>query len=133
MRQIIGDLNGHAQFTVGFLDSRLRHFGAYNQGMLPDHDAAAIATQVVSQHQADGNIVAALTEFVTDVRQQAGSGAATGPAGSTASGSSHVLTTVLIVLGVIVRAGRAGWAPDLAAHPQAPPAGTEGSQGGRAG
>ena len=102
MRQIIGDLNGHAQFTVGFLDSRLRHFGAYNQGMLPDHDAAAIATQVVSQHQADGNIVAALTQFVTDVRQQAGPGAATGPAGSTASGSSHVLATVLIVLGVIV-------------------------------
>ena len=102
MRQIIGDLNGHAQFTVGFLDSRLRHFGAYNKGMLPGHDAAAIATQVVSQHQADGNIAAALTEFVTDVRQQAGPGAGAGPAGSTASGSSHVLATVLIVLGVIV-------------------------------
>jgi uncharacterized membrane protein YgcG len=102
MRQIIGDLNGHAAFTVGFLDSRLRHFGAYNQGMLPDQGAAAIATRVVSQHQADGNIVAALTQFVTDVRQQAGSGAATGQAGSTASGSSHVLTTVLIALGVIV-------------------------------
>ena len=102
MRQIIGDLNGHAAFTVGFLDSRLRHFGAYNQGMLPDHGAAAIATRVVSQHQADGNIVAALTQFVTDVRQQAGPGAATGPAGSTASGSSHVLTTVLIAAGVIV-------------------------------
>jgi len=102
MRQIIGDLNGHPAFTVGFLDSRLRHFGAYSRGMLPDHDAAAIATRVVSQHQADGNIVAALTQFVTDVRQQAGAGAATRPAGSTASGASHVLTTVLIVLGVIV-------------------------------
>ncbi len=92
MRQIISDLNGHAQFTVGFLDSRLRHFGAYNKGMLPGHGAAAIATQVVRQHQADGNIAAALTEFVTGVRQQAGPGTGTGPPGSTASGSSHVLT-----------------------------------------
>ena len=97
MRQIISDLNGNAQFTVGFLDSRLRHFGAYNKGMLPDHDAAAIATQVVRQHQADGNIDAALTEFVKDVQQQAASGPGSGSAGSTASGSSHVLTTVLIV------------------------------------
>ena len=100
MRQIITDLTGHGQFTVGFLDSRLRHFGAYNKGMLPAHGAAAIATQVVRQHQADGNIAAALSEFVTSVRQQAGSG--TGSAGSTASGSSHVLTTVLIVLGVLI-------------------------------
>jgi uncharacterized membrane protein YgcG len=102
MRQIIGDLNGHAQFTVGFLDSRLRHFGAYNKGMLPAHGAAAIATQVVSQLQADGNIAAALSQFVTDVRQQAGAGPGAGPAGSTASASSHVLTTVLIVAGVII-------------------------------
>ena len=102
MRQIITDLTGHAQFTVGFLDSRLGHFGAYNKGMLPAHGAAAIATQVVRQHQADGNIAAALSEFVTDVRQQAGSGTGTGSAGSTPSGSSHVLTTVLIVLGVII-------------------------------
>ena len=100
MRQIISDLNGNAQFTVGFLDSRLRHFGAYNKGMLPDHGAAAIATEAVRQHQADGNIDAALTEFVKDV-QQAASGPGSGSAGSTASGSSHVLTTVLIVVGVI--------------------------------
>jgi uncharacterized membrane protein YgcG len=99
MRQIISDLNGNAQFTVGFLDSRLRHFGAYNKGMLPDHGAAAIATEVVSQHQADGNIDAALTGFVKDVQQQAASGP--GSAGSTASGSSHVLTTALIVVAVI--------------------------------
>ncbi len=115
MRQIISDLTGHAQFTVGFLDSRLRHFGAYNQGMLPDHGAAAIATQVVRQHQADGNIPAALTEFVTDVRHQTGPGTGTGPAGSTASGSSHVLATVLIVVGVIavlaVLAGLLIWRP----------------------
>lgn len=102
MRQIISDLNGHAQFTVGFLDSRLRHFGAYNTGMLPDHDAAAIATQVVRQHRADGNIFAALMEFVKDVQRQASSGSATGTGGSTSSGSSHVLSTVLIVVGVIV-------------------------------
>jgi hypothetical protein len=102
MRQIISDLNGHRQFTVGFLDSRLRHFGAYNQGMLPGHGAAAIATQVVRQHQADGNIFAALTEFVTDVQHQAASGPGTGAAGGTAGGSSHVLTTVLIVLGILV-------------------------------
>jgi uncharacterized membrane protein YgcG len=100
MRQIIGDLNGHAQFTVGFLDSRLRHFGAYNKGMLPARGAAAIATQVVQQHQADGNIFAALMEFVTSVQRQAGSGPATG--GSTSSGSSHGLSTVLIVAGIIV-------------------------------
>ena len=101
MRQIISDLNGNAQFTVGSWIARLRHFGAYNKGMLADHGAAAIATEAVRQHQADGNIAAALTEFVKDVQQQAASGPGSGSAGSTASGSSHVLTTVLIVVGVI--------------------------------
>ena len=96
------DLHGHAQFTVGFLDSRLRHFGAYNRGMLPTQGAASIATQVVQQHQADGNIFAALMEFVKDVQQQAGSGPATGTGGSTSSGSSPGLGTVLIVAGIIV-------------------------------
>ncbi len=85
---------------MGFLDSRLRHFGAYNQGMLPGHGAAAIATQVVRQHQADGNIFAALTDFVTDVQRQASSGPAAGPEGSS-SGSSGVLTAVLIAAGII--------------------------------
>jgi hypothetical protein len=102
MRQIISDLSGHSQFTVGYLDSRLRHFGAYNQGMLPSHGAAAIATQVVQQHQADGNIFAALTEFVKDVKQQATSGTAAGSGGGTSSGSSGALTAVLIVAGIIV-------------------------------
>ena len=102
MRQIISDLHGHAQFTVGFLDSRLRHFGAYNQGMLPTQGAASIATQVVQQHQADGNIFAALMEFVKDVQRQAGSGPATGTGGSTSSGSSPGLGTVLTVAGIIV-------------------------------
>ena len=101
MRQIISDLNGHGRFTVGFLDSRLRHFGAYNKGMLPGHDAAAIATQVVRQHQADGNIFAALTDFVTDVQRQASSGPAAGREGGS-SGSSGVLTAVLIAAGIIV-------------------------------
>jgi uncharacterized membrane protein YgcG len=101
MRQIISDLNGHPDFTVGFLDSRLRHFGADNKGMLPNHDAAAIATQVVQQHRADGNIDAALMEFVKDVQQQATSGTATGSGGSTSSGSSGALTAVLVILGII--------------------------------
>ena len=101
MRQIISDLNGHGRFTVGFLDSRLRHFGAYSKGMLPGHDAAAIATQVVRQHQADGNIFAALTDFVTDVQRQASSGPPAGREGGS-SGSSGVLTAVLIAAGIIV-------------------------------
>src|SRR5712691_9826878 len=52
MNHIISALSGHAQFTVGFLDSRRRHFGAYNKGMMPSHGAADIATKVVAQHQA---------------------------------------------------------------------------------
>ena len=107
MRQVINDLNGHAQFTVGFLDSRLRHFGAYSQGAA-GHDAAAIATQVVRQHQADGNIDAALTQFVREVRQQASSAPGSTPAGSTASGPSHLLRNVLIVAGVIILLGLLG-------------------------
>jgi uncharacterized membrane protein YgcG len=101
MGQIISDLGGHPQFTVGYLDSRLRHFGAYNRGMLPGHDAAAIATQVVRQHQADGNIPAALTEFVKDVQRQATPGTATGPGSSPSGGSSGALTAVLIAAGII--------------------------------
>lgn len=71
MSKIISALSGHGQFAVGFLDSRLRHFGAYNSGVLPPHGAADIATQAVQQHRADQNVFAALTAFVTDVRQQA--------------------------------------------------------------
>ncbi len=73
MTQIIGMLNGHEQFTVGFMDSRLMRFGAYNKGMLPAHGAADIATEVVAQHQADKDIYAALTDFVTDVQKAVGS------------------------------------------------------------
>ena len=97
MSKIISDLSSHPQFTVGFLDSRLRHFGADNSGMLPPHRAAEIATQVVEQHRADQNIDAALTDFVTDVQQQAGTGS--GAAGS--GGTSHALRNFLIALGII--------------------------------
>src|SRR5215813_11740811 len=103
MSQIIGALNGHPQFTVGFLDSRLKHFGAYNKGMLPPHGAADIATNVVEQHRSDQDIFAALTDFVTDVQREAGTGSNStpGPAGAPASAPSHTLRNVLIVVGVI--------------------------------
>jgi uncharacterized membrane protein YgcG len=101
MNQIISALNGHPQFTVGFLDSRLKHFGAYNKGMLPAGGAAGIATNVVKQHQADQNIFAALTDFVTDVQREASSGSGSGSAGAAASAPSHALRNVLITVGVI--------------------------------
>src|SRR5436190_18277205 len=75
MRQIIGTLGSEKkQFVVGFLDSRLKHFGAYNRGVLAPGAAANIATTVVGQHQADQDIFAALRDFVRDVQQGAGSG-----------------------------------------------------------
>jgi len=97
MSGIISALSGHEQFTVGFLDTRLRHFGAYNSGMLPPHGAADIATTVVQQHQADKNTFAALTAFVTDVKQHAEPGSA----GAAAGPASHTLRNVLIILGII--------------------------------
>jgi uncharacterized membrane protein YgcG len=106
MSKIISDLSGHEQFTVGFLDSsRPEHFGAYNSGMLPPHGAAAIATRVVQQHEADKNIDAALSDFVTDVQQQAGTGSGEAAGGS----ASHTLRNSLIVLGVIVLLGLLGF------------------------
>src|SRR4029077_12751668 len=100
MRQIISTLGaGKKQFVVGFLDSRLRHFGADNQGVLEAGAAANIATNVVQQHQSDRDIFAALQDFVRDVQQESqnpgSSGAAAGP-------PSHTLRNVLIVLGVIL-------------------------------
>src|SRR5215813_7703580 len=82
MNQIISALNGHPEFTVGFLDSQHKHFGAYNKGMLPSGGAAGIATSVVDQHRADQDIFAALTDFVTGVQREAstGSGSSPGPA-----------------------------------------------------
>jgi hypothetical protein len=105
MSKIISDLSGHGQFTVGFLDSQRQHFGADNSGMLPSHGAAAIATRVVQQHQADQNIDAALSDFVTEVQQQAGTGSGEAAGG----GASHTLRNVLIVLGVLVLIGLLGF------------------------
>ena len=97
MNQIISTLSSHPRFTVGFLDSRLRHFGAYSSGMLPAGGAAGIATRVVEQHRADQDIGAALTDFVTGVQGEA----SPGPAGATASAPSHALRNVLIAAGAI--------------------------------
>lgn len=107
MRQLIADLNGHSQFVIGFLDSRLRHFGAYNRGVLATGGAAGIATTVVAQHRADGDIFAALRDFVRDIRQQAATGDG-GQAGGTSSsqGSSY---TGLIAVGVLVLLALAGY------------------------
>lgn len=98
MNQIIAALNGHKQFTVAFLDSRQNHFGAYNKGMLPSHGAADIATRVVEQHQADQNIFAALTDFVSEVQQEAVSGS---QVGSEVSAPSHTLRNVVIAFSVV--------------------------------
>ncbi|HEY7278610.1 MAG TPA: hypothetical protein VH594_21760 [Trebonia sp.] len=97
MNQVISALDGRPQFTVGYLDSQLRHFGAYSEGMLPSGGAADIATRVVEQHQADQNVFAALTAFVDNVQHEAGSAAGT-PADSA---PSHVLRDVLIAFSII--------------------------------
>ena len=97
MNQIISSLSGHAQFTVGFLDSQLRHFGAYSKGMLPSGGAANIATRVVDQHQADQNVFAALTAFVSSVQHEAGSASDAAATGA----PSHVLRNFLIAISVI--------------------------------
>ena len=99
MRQIISTLGAEkSQFVVGFLDSRLKHFGAYNRGVLAPGAAANIATTVVGQHQADQDIFAALQDFARDVQQEAGSGSG----GAATSPPSHTLRNVLIVVGVIL-------------------------------
>jgi uncharacterized membrane protein YgcG len=106
MQQIISTLGaGKTQFAVGFLDSRLKHFGAYNRGVLAPGAAANIATTVVQQHQSDQDIFAALQDFVRDVQQEAqapGSPAAGASPAAAASPPSHALRNVLIVLGVIL-------------------------------
>ena len=100
MRQIISTLGAEKkEFVVGFLDSRLKHFGAYNRGMLAPGAAANIATTVVGQHQADQDIFAALRDFVRDVQQEA---QAPGSSAAAASPASHTVRNVLIVLGVIL-------------------------------
>ena len=98
MRQAISALDGQPQFTVGYLDSRLRHFGAYSREMLPAGGAAGIATSVVEQHRADRDVFAALTDFVTEVQDQAGSG----PGGTAASGPSHALRNAAIGVSIVL-------------------------------
>ena len=67
MRDIISALGSHDQFTVGFLDTGQKHFGAYNRGMLATGGAARIASQVVREHSSDDDIFGALTDFVRNV------------------------------------------------------------------
>jgi uncharacterized membrane protein YgcG len=105
MNQIISMLSEQPEFTVGFLDSRLKHFGAYNKGMLPPGGAADIATQVVEQHRADQDVFAALTGFVSDVQDQAGSGSD----GAGASTPSHALRNLAIGVSVLVALGVLGF------------------------
>jgi len=109
MDQIISALNGHEQFTVGFLDTRQKHFGAYSKGMLPSGDAADIATRVVQEHQSDQDIFAALTDFVKDVQADAGSGSGSSSGSAAASAPSHALRNVLITVGVILLLGLLGF------------------------
>jgi hypothetical protein len=111
MQQLISSLSGsQSQFVVGFLDSGQRHFGAYNQGVLPSGGAASIATTVVNQHKADGDIFAALQKFVQDVKQQAGSSVNGNGVGAAPSpSSSHGVSGGLIAVGVIMLAALGGF------------------------
>ena len=105
MDQLISDLGSHQQFVVGFYDVRLNHFGAYNRGLLADNGAAQIATTAVQDHS--GDPAAALSEFVTKVRQQEGSASASGSgsSSSSSSGSSSAWIPVVIVIGVLLILG----------------------------
>ena len=112
MRQLISTLGAkHDQFAVGFLDSRLKHFGAYNRGVVAEGVAASVATKAVSDHRADGNIFAALQEFVQQVQQSAATpGTGAGQESAPASESSTSGPPVgLIVLGVLVLLGAGGY------------------------
>jgi hypothetical protein len=111
MQQLISGLSGsHSQFVVGFLDSGQRHFGAYNQGVLPSGGASSIATTVVNQHKADGDIFAALQQFIQDVKQQAGSPVSgNGVGAAPSSSSSHGVSGALIAVGVIIVAALGGF------------------------
>jgi hypothetical protein len=111
MRQLISTLGAkHDQFAVGFLDSRLKHFGGYNRGVVADGVAASVATNVVSQHRADGDISAALQGFVQEVQQAATPDAGQGPEGAPVGESSTSgLLVGLIVLGVLVLLGAGGY------------------------
>ncbi len=103
MGQLISDLSGsHSQFVVGFLDTGQRHFGAYNKGILAPGGAAAVATSVVNQHKADGDISGALNEFVQQITSAAGSSGSGNTAGSPSTSSSSGMSGALITLLIIV-------------------------------
>jgi hypothetical protein len=110
MHRITSTLSaGKNQFVVGFLDTQRRHFGAYNQGVLPQGGAADIATTVVQQHQGDQDVFPALQEFVRDVQQQSASAPNSAGSGATASPPSHALRNALIVIGIILLVGLLGF------------------------
>jgi len=111
MQQLISSLSGSRnQFVVGFLDSGQRHFGAYNRGVLSSGAAASIATTVVNRHKSDGDIFAALQEFVQDVKQQAGSSVNGNGAGAApSSSSSHGVSGGLIAVAVIILVALGGF------------------------
>jgi len=98
MNQVLGDLDGQARFTVGFVDSRLMHFGADSREMLPSRTAADIATRAVQENRGDQGVFPALTDFVGDVQREAGPGAGA----AAASGPSHVLRDAVIALSIVL-------------------------------
>ncbi len=100
MNRVVGNLGGHARFTVGFVDSRLMHFGADSREMLPPGAAADIATRAVEAHQEERNVFAALTDFVDDVQREASSGSGSGA--TAASSPSHLLRDVVITLSIVL-------------------------------
>src|SRR6266513_616261 len=74
MRQIISTLGTEKkQFVVGFLDSRLKHFGAANQGVLPAGAAARPGDmQSVSRNIAEGQYRLACAEAIADGQPKPG-------------------------------------------------------------
>jgi hypothetical protein len=102
MRRLMGDLDArHDHYVIGFLDNA-GHFGAYNRGVLPAGGAARIATTVVNAHRADGDVFAAMQDFIRNVQRQAGAGA--GGSGGTATRGSGA-PTGLIVVGALALLG----------------------------
>ena len=115
MNQIISTLGAERQqFVVGYLDTQLEHFGAYNQGVLPSGAAATIATTVVQQHHSGQGIFGALQDFVRDVQAQSGAASASGTPATSASPPSHTLRNSLIALVIILVVAGGGflfWRP----------------------
>ena len=98
MRQLISDLGGHDEFTAGFPTSAgcIRRLQPGDDAHRPRRRPGDPGGR---QHQGDGDIFAALTDFVGDVKQQAGSSGD----GGTDSGPSVGLIVVLVrVVGLAV-------------------------------